>query len=107
MVQEMFERRAKGSKYVQGFSYLCIIIAVVLAIAGAYLEMNLLSSIIFYIIMAVVLYLLSTRFNENKWAWIFVAICGIVLIIGNLTLVRLILGIALIIAAIEMKKELD
>ena len=103
----MFERRAKGSKYVQGFSYVCIIIAVVLAIGGAYLEMNFLSSIIFYIIMSAILYLLSTRFKENKNAWIFVVICGIVIFVFTLSLVGLILGIALIISAIEMKKELE
>ena len=104
----MFENRTKGAQLVKRISYFYLLIAVLVIVATAIFGVSAFSlNIIFYIIMSVVLYLLSTRFQENKNTWIFIVICAIITIIWTLSLIGLVLTILLIVAANDMKKELE
>ncbi|WP_407415019.1 hypothetical protein [Methanobrevibacter sp.] len=104
----MFENRTKGAQLVKRISYFYLLVAVLVIVATAIFGISGFSlNIIFYIIMSAVLYLLSTRFQENKNTWIFVVICAIITIIWTLSLIGLVLTILLIVAANDMRKELE
>ena len=104
----MFENRVKGVQLVKRISYFYLLIAIVVIIAILVLGLTVfIIDIPFYAIMFLVLYLLSTKFQENRNAWIFVVICAVITIIWTLSLLGVVLGILLIVAANDMKKELD
>ena len=105
----MFENRPKGSKLVKRISYiylaLMILFIISVAIVGPY-DAFIISAIL-YLILAVVLYLLSTKYADNKNTWIFVINCGIITFIRLLNIVGILFAVLLIIAANDMKKELE
>ena len=104
----MFENRARGADLVKRMSYFYLLISVLVIIATAAFGVSVFSlNIIFYLIMFIVLYILSTKFRENKNTWIFIVICAIITIVWSLSLIGIVLAILLIVAANDMRKELD
>ena len=104
----MFENRARGAQLVKRISYFYLIIAALVLIASLALGLSaFIINVPFYVIMFVALYLLSTRFKDNKNTWIFVVICAIITLIWALSLLGLVLCILLIVGANDMKKELE
>lgn len=104
----MFENRVRGTQLVKRISYFYLLITIVVIIAILALGLNvLIIDIPFYVIMFLAVYLLSTKYAENKYAWIFVVICAIITLVWTLSLLGLVLCILLIIGANDMKKELD
>ncbi len=104
----MFENRVRGAQLVKRISYFYLLITIVVIIAILALGLTVfIIDIPFYVIMFIALYLLSTKFAKNKYAWIFVAICAIITLLWTLSLLGLVLCILLIIAANDMKKELE
>lgn len=68
----MFENRARGADLVKRMSYFYLLISVLVIIATVAFGVSVFSiNIAFYLIMFIVLYILSTRFRENKNIWIF------------------------------------
>lgn len=103
----MFENRARGAQLVKRISYFYLIIAVLVVIAIFALGLNvLIVDVPFYAIMFVALYLLSTKFQDNKNTWIIVVIIAIITIVWTLSLLGVVLTILLIVGANDMKKEL-
>ena len=104
----MFENRARGAQLAKNVSYFYIIVAVLVVIATLIIGVSaFILNAIFYIIMFAILYSIATRFKNHRYAWIFVALCGIVTLIWSLSFIGLVLAILLIVAANDMKKELD
>lgn len=104
----MFENRAKGAQLVKRVSYFYLVVAILIAIAIVVMKVDIFSTnILCYIIMFPILYLLSTKFKDNKNTWIFVVICAIITLVLTLKPMGLILAILSIVAANDMKKELD
>ena len=104
----MFENRAKGAQLVKRIAYFYLIVAILIAIAIAVMKVDIFSTnILCYIIMFPILYLLSTKFKDNKNTWIFVVICAIITLVLTLKPIGLILAILSIVAANDMRKELN
>lgn len=104
----MFENRARGADLVKRMSYFYLLISVLVIIATVAFGVSIFSiNIAFYLIMFIVLYILSTRFRENKNTWIFIVICAVITVLWSLSLIGVILAILLIVAANDMRKELD
>ena len=105
----MFEHRVRGAQLVKNISYTFLIIAIFLIIVRATFGFAEITdaSILFYIIMAIVLYLISTKLKENKYAWILVVICAIITVVLHFKLVGIAFAILLVSAANDIKKELD
>lgn len=66
----MFENRIKGASLAKRISYAYLVIGIILIIAGFALQGydNFYLGSIFYILMFVVIYFLSTKFSENRYA---------------------------------------
>ena len=104
----MFENRARGADLVKRMSYFYLLISVLVIIATVAFGVSIFSiNIAFYLIMFIVLYILSTRFRENKNIWIFIVICAVITVLWSLSLIGVILAILLIVAANDMRKELN
>lgn len=105
----MFENRIRGAQLAKRVSYAYLIFAIILIIAGLVLEGYgvLLISGIFYIIMFIAVYLLSTRYGEYKHTWILLIICAIISIIVTHGMFAIAFAILLIVCANDMRKELD
>lgn len=104
----MFENRARGADLVKRMSYFYLLISVLVIIATVAFGVSVFSiNIAFYLIMFIVLYILSTKFRENKNTWIFIVICAVITILWSLSLIGVILAILLIVAANDMRKELN
>ena len=104
----MFENRARGAQLVKRISYFYLIIAILAVIVTFVLGINIfITNIIFYIIMFAALYLISTKFKDNEKTWILVVICAIITLLWTLSLAGIALFIILIIAADDIRKELD
>jgi uncharacterized membrane protein len=86
-----------------------LIFAIILIIAGLVLEGYgvLLISGIFYMIMFIAVYLLSTRYGEYKHTWTLLIICAIISIIVTHGMFAIAFAILLIVCANDMRKELD
>lgn len=103
----MFENRARGADLVKRMSYFYLLISVLVIIATVAFGVSVFSiNIIFYLIMFIVLYILSTKFRENKNTWIFIVICAVITVLWSLSLLGVVLAILLIVAAYDMRKEL-
>ncbi len=104
----MFENRLKGVQLVKRISYFYLIVAIFITIVTVVMGLNFFSTNIpCYVIMFVALYLISTKFQDNKNAWIFVVICAIITLLWTLSLIGVALTLLLLVAANDMKKELD
>lgn len=105
----MFENRIRGAQLAKRVSYAYLIFAIILIIAGLVLEGYgvLLISGIFYMIMFIAVYLLSTRYGEYKHTWILLIICAIISIIVTHGMLAIAFAILLIVCANDMRKELD
>jgi len=105
----MFENRIRGAQLAKRVSYAYLIFAIILIIAGLVLEGYgvLLISGIFYMIMFIAVYLLSTRYGEYKHTWILLIICAIISIIVTHGMFAIAFAILLIVCANDMRKELD
>ena len=105
----MFENRIRGAQLAKRVSYAYLIFAIILIIAGLVLEGYgvLLISGIFYMIMFIAVYLLSTRYDENKNTWILLIICAIITIIATHGMLAIAFAILLLVSANDMRKELD
>ena len=105
----MFENRIRGAQLAKRVSYVYLIFAIILIIAGLVLEGYgvLLISGIFYMIMFIAIYLLSTRYGEYKHTWILLIICAIISIIVTHGMLAIAFAILLLVSANDMRKELD
>ena len=105
----MFENRIRGAQLAKRVSYAYLIFAIILIIAGLVLEGYgvLLISGIFYMIMFIAVYLLSTRYGEYKHTWILLIIYAIISIIVTHGMFAIAFAILLIVCANDMRKELD
>lgn len=105
----MFENRIKGAQLAKRLSYAYLICAIILIISGFALVGYdiLITSGIFYAIMFVAVYLLSTKFSENKYTWILLIICAVISIIFAHGMLSIAFAILLLICANDMRKELD
>ncbi|MBQ7927256.1 MAG: hypothetical protein IJ287_00710 [Methanobrevibacter sp.] len=105
----MFENRIRGAELAKRVSYGYLIFAIILLIAGLVLNGYdiLIISGIFYAIMFVIVYLLSTRYGEYKHTWILLIICAIVSIIVTHGMLAIVFAILLLVCANDMRKELD
>ena len=105
----MFENRIRGAQLAKRVSYAYLIFAIILIIAGLVLEGYgvLLISGIFYMIMFIAIYLLSTRYGEYKHTWILLIICAIISIIVTHGMLAIAFAILLLVSANDMRKELD
>ena len=105
----MFENRIRGAQLAKRVSYAYLIFAIILIIAGLVLGGYgvLLISGIFYIIMFIVVYFLSTKYGENKNTWILLIICAIITIIATHGMLAIAFAILLLVSANDMRKELD
>ena len=104
----MFENRMRGAELVKRLSYLYIgIAAFVLIVILIFGFIDFFIAVPFYIIMSIVLYLLSTRFKNNKYTWIYVIICAAITLLWTLNLFGVMIFLLLSLAANDMKKELD
>jgi nicotinamide riboside transporter PnuC len=106
---KLFENRIRGAQLAKRVSYAYLIFAIILLIAGLVLKGGevLLFSGIFYIIMFIAVYLLSTKYSEYKYAWILLIICAVISIIITRGMLAIAFAILLLICANDMRKELD
>ena len=106
----MFENRIKGAQLAKRVSYVYLIFAIILLVAGfalnGYSDRFIISGI-FYIIMFIVVYFLSTKYGENKNTWILLIICAIITIIATHGMLAIAFAILLLVSANDMRKELD
>ena len=106
----MFENRIRGAQLAKRVSYAYLIFAIILLVAGfalnGYSDRFIISGI-FYIIMFIAVYLLSTRYGEYKHTWILLIICAIISIIVTHGMFAIAFAILLIVCANDMRKELD
>ncbi len=105
----MFENRIKGAQLAKKVSYAYLICAIILIVTGFVLNGydKLIIGGIFYALMFVIIYLISTKFSENKYRWILLIICAIITIIVTHGMLSIAFAILLIICANDMRKELD
>ncbi|MBE6490278.1 MAG: hypothetical protein E7Z83_05410 [Methanobrevibacter sp.] len=106
----MFENRIRGAQLAKRVSYVYLIFAIILLVAGfalnGYSDRFIISGI-FYIIMFIVVYFLSTKYGENKNTWILLIICAIITIIATHGMLAIAFAILLLVSANDMRKELD
>ena len=105
----MFENRIRGAQLAKRVSYAYLIFAIILVIAGFALVGYdvLLISGVFYAIMFVAIYLISTKFGENKHAWILLIVCAIITVVVTQGILSIVFAILLLVSANDMRKELD
>lgn len=105
----MFENRTKGAHLAKRVSYVYLVFAAILLIAGFVLVEypSFILSGILCIIMFVAVYLLSTRYAKNRNTWIFLIICAIITVIVNQKILGIVLALLLLVSANDMRKELD
>lgn len=104
----MFENRIRGAQLAKNVSYLYIIIAVLVIIGTILIGINIYAlNIIFYLIMFAAVYLMATKYKDNKYAWIFIAISGIITLIWSLSILGFAIAVLSIVAANDMRKELE
>jgi len=105
----MFENRIKGAQLAKRVSYVYLICAIILIIAGFALEGydKLIFGGIFYAVMFVIIYFISTKFGKNKHAWILMAICAIITVIVTHGMLSIAFAILMLVCANDMRKELD
>lgn len=104
----MFENRIRGTRLSKSVSYLYIVMAVLSIVLVMILNTPAtVISTAFYIIMFIVVYLISTKFENNKNTWIYLLICGIITLIFSLSILGLCIAVLLAVAANDIRKELE
>ena len=104
----MFEKRAKGAELSKRVGYFYIILAILVLVAAVLLDSSAIAiGVAFYLVMFAVVYLLSTKFKDNRYTWICLIICAIATLLFSLSLVGLCLALLLAVAANDLRKELD
>ena len=104
----MFENRVKGAELAKNVSYLCFVCIVLVIIAAVLAGQSILAlNAVFYAIIGIILYFLSTRYSDNSHTWIAIIICGIITLIWTLSILGLVIAILLVVAGNDMRKELD
>ena len=105
----MLENRIKGAQLAKRVSYIYLICAIILIIAGFALEGydKLIFGGIFYAVMFVIIYFISTKFGKSKHGWILLAACAIITVIVTHGMLSIAFAILLLVCANDMRKELD
>ena len=119
----MFENRSRGRALAKRTSYVYIIIAILLSIVGIMLnsEMGALAlaqrganldtfflGIALYIIFAAVIYLLSTKYENDEILWkLYIVIAVLNFIVIGFSIILIVLSLLLIVAGDDIRKELQ
>ena len=119
----MFENRSRGRALAKRTSYVYIIFAILLAAVALMLnsEMGALAlaqrgadlttlffGIILYVIFAAVIYLLSTKYENDEILWkLYIVIAVLNFIVIGFSIILILLSLLLIVAGDDIRKELQ
>lgn len=119
----MFENRSRGRALAKRTSYVYIIFAILLTAVALMLnsEMGALAlaqrgadlttlffGIILYVIFAVVIYLLSTKYENDEILWkLYIVIAVLNFIVIGFSIILIVLSLLLIVAGDDIRKELQ
>ncbi|WP_458456789.1 hypothetical protein [Methanobrevibacter sp.] len=105
----MFENRRRGKDLAKVIGYFYLLLAIFFIIAlfiiPEYTTL-LLISIAFYFIMFLVLYFITTKYDNDSVTWIIIAVTGFLVFIWTLNILGAGLFILSLVAANDIRKEL-
>ena len=102
----MFENRTKGADLAKNVSYGYILMAILTAIAAMISPSNFfMSTVVFYMMMFFVIFILAIKFREHRYLWILLIICGIVTLLWSISILGILLTLLLFVSANDLRKE--
>ncbi|MBE6509185.1 MAG: hypothetical protein E7Z77_07215 [Methanobrevibacter sp.] len=106
----MLENRPRGRQLAKRIGYVYLIIAILmivfLFVIPPYAELIGIN-FAFYLIMFLVLYYITTKYENDSVAWIIIAIIGFLVMIWTFNLLGVLLFIFSLVAANDIRKELN